>query len=301
MVVLSSCSNNDDETPNPPIPNYDIVDLQPTDLIGEWEVYYATKEVFKTDGTNQGSGVPYRDSQYNGNYINFTDASNYYERNPFGKKTAEGKYEIIAKDSVKVTFKKYDEDGNLIDKDTVAYRRIARDPKSGTFVQLDRYAFNATNGLRFGIVDATKFRNINNTPDDYPNKPTLVLSRSQLVGSWVQTLAQTQIGDRPPVDSVKYHGTKLVFELNGEYKSYRPPVNGNPGELSESGNFVIDDDVLHLGYKARDPKTGDEKDASSTLLIRSISANEFEVYERMASVKNGVIVRVTIIDKFRKE
>lgn len=300
-TALFSCTNNDDEQPNPPPPNYEIVDLKPTDLVGEWEVYYATKEVFKTDETNTGSGVPYRDPQYNGNFIHFVDESNYYEKNPFGQKTAEGKYQIIAKDSVKITFKKYDNNGNLIDKDTTAYRRIARDPKSGTFVQLDKYMFLADNGLRFGIIDVTKYRNINNTPADYPNKPTLVLNDSQLLGSWIQFQAQTQIGDRPAVDSVKYHGSKLVLKPNKQYEFYNPPVNGAPGQLAQSGNYILDDDVIHFAYQEKGQQTGQIENKSSTFWIRAISATEFEVYERMAGVRNGVIVRVTVIDKFRKE
>ena len=298
ILVFSSCANNSDEPDSVNPPTSDLVDLKVENLIGDWEVYYATQEVFKYGNSG---GIAHPDPTIKGFMVSFVNGTDYYETNAIGVKTVEGTYAIIGKDTIALTFKKKDRYGVLTNIDTTAYRHIIRDPLTGTFVQSDRYMLQAANDERYSVEDITKFRNINNTPSTYPNQPDLILKISDLYGTWVQTKAQTQRGEYV-IDSVKYHGTKMIFNLDSTFETYLPPASG--GSLSEAGKFYLIDDVVHLTYKYYDQNTQAERDTSSTFWIPKreggITSNKFVVYDRFVIYENKNLVTVTLTDVFER-
>lgn len=298
LALLSSCANNSDEEPNPTPPTGEI-SLKIEHLVGEWVLYYEAKEVFKLNSAGEGSGVPYRDPGYTGFYIRFDSNQKYIEKNPFNKQTIEGEYDIVGKDSLRVKYKIPDKAGNPTTKDTTVTKLVARDPQTGTFVIVDRYKYHSANV--YGVRDYSKYRNINNTPSSYPDQPLLTLNKNDLLGSWIQTKAVTETGD-VSIDSTQYHGSKVTFKTDGTYEFRNPPKNNeNEGELATWGDYVTIDDVVHFRYEKYDESMEMEIDKASTLCIRYISSQEFETYDRMIVLKNGVLLVMTKRSTFRKE
>lgn len=303
LTLLSSCANNSDEVPSPTPPSPGGVDITAEDMVGEWVLYNEAKEVFKVNSAGEGSGVPYRDPGYTGFYVRFENVSQnigeYFEKNPFNKETVKGKYWIVGKDSLRVKYKVLDKEGNPTTKDTTVTKLIARNPSTGTFVLVDRYKYHTT--TTYGVRDYSKYRNKNNTPTSYPDQPLLILNKNELIGSWIQTKAQTTI-DNITSDSLQYINSKVTFKTDGTYEFRNPPASGqSEGELATWGDYVVIDDVIHFRYQGFDESLGKQIDKGSTFCIRYKSGDQFETYDRMMVMKGGMTLTMTKIAAFRKE
>ena len=278
-----ACVNNDD---NPdPVPPPDPLDPVTVDnIIGEWQVYWASKLIRLSETDPR---TPIRDVSFDGFRVSIQKSGTdilYREFNANERSTADGKI-IEFRGDTSMVFRGWVKIDTHENPDTtIIFRPYIK--KANQYMEISSTYWAHTSQQTYQIIDRKLFRNQSNSTskDTYPNIAKVPVDKSFLTaggGKWEITsyikvrrnaadnkLENLSQKERAEIDSLIYNsttksGAKFQFADNEDRtcRSWLPD-----GRETVSGTYRIYDDVIDYFFnKIND--NGEPVEASSAFLV----------------------------------
>jgi len=239
VLILSSCTKNNDEPPGPQQP----VVLTLDNIEGTWEVYYRTRSV------NNGEAL--REPYIDGSRITYNRNGTFSEINIDGLTQDKGTFKIVGKDSIEVTITT--KEGKRL--------KAGEEIREIHIIALTEKRMNRSNiykvtsgNISNWVEEINIYRNIakissaNETPDLPEALQKEIINIDILLGTWEIELDEiyyysgNNSTPRREEDEAS-KGVKYRYYIENGINRYTEYKTG--GGLESEGTFRIIDDVVH--------------------------------------------------------
>jgi len=304
-----SCAKNSDEIDDGGGNNNNgIVDLEPEEVYGKWQVYYSTKLVVERPGTSsQKVFTTFRAIDLDGfTFELYKEGDEFRVKgyNGIGVQTSEGWYEVKDKDSIIFHLDSITPDKEIIKNWKREGRKVLEEPKDGIIKWDLTYKRLTKDGTEYRVKDVYANRNVNTNPtaNNGVNPAKAKIDYDDLArGKWVvsavyiyydNTLQPVASGEEQKI----IKGTSYAFSVNSEGEKEMRMTDGVTGNVSDYPVYIVDD-VINYVYKNEE----DKDDSFSTWIERFDNDNNTFYDIKSARYEGDLSVVIKKVWRFDRE